>query len=130
MPDRLRCLALPAAALAVGLFTLTGCSTETPTLPGNVGTTSTVELPESTPPVLTKAVADRIRPGMTQEEVLVILRDASRETPSAKTSIEAAHTQSKLNTIRYDLTIVQGKRRLVLAFRTEKLTEMTVDGLD
>jgi hypothetical protein len=130
MPYSLRLVALPPATLLVGLFSLVGCGPDTPPPASDVGTTAMVQLPESTPPVLTKAVGDRIRQGMTQEEVFAILRDASRDTPSAKSSIETAFTQAKLNTIRYDLTITQGKRRLVLAFRAEKLAEKKLDGLD
>jgi hypothetical protein len=131
MPDLSRRFAMPSATLLVGLCLLVGCGTGTPPPPiGNVGTTSMVGIPESTPPVLTKAVADRIRTGMAQGEVLGILRDASLDTPSAKSLVELASTQSKMNSIRYNLTIVQGKRRLALAFKDEKLVAKTTDGLD
>ena len=118
------------ATLVTLLGIVTGCGPSTPTLPKDVGTTTTVDLPESNPPVLTQAVADRIKPGMSQDEVLAILQDAAPDTPSAKSSVEAAVTQGKLNNIRYDLTISQGKRKLVLAFRDNKLAEKTQDGLE
>ena len=139
MRSLVRRLVWATATLAIGLSSQVGCGTDTPVPPsdsgapvppGKAGTTSTVELPESTPPLLTKAVADRIRQGMTQGEVLGILLDASRDTPTAKPLVELASTQSKLNPIRYDLTIVQAGRRLVLAFRSEKLAEKTLEGLD
>jgi hypothetical protein len=114
----------------VSLHALVGCGGGTPASPSHVGTTTTVKLPESDPPVLTKAVADQIRPGMTQEEVLVILRNAARDTPSAKSSVEAAYSQGKMNPIRYDLTLSQGTRKLALAFKAEKLAEKKQEGLD
>jgi len=87
-------------------------------------------LPESDPPVLSKAVAGRIKPGMSQKEVLSVLQDAARDTPTAKSQIEATVLQGKLNSIRYDLTVIQGKRKLVLAFKDNKLVDKTQEGLE
>jgi hypothetical protein len=117
-------------SLVAWLLPVAGCARSTPAPPKDVGTTATVGLPESDPPVLSRAVADRIRPGMSQEDVLAVLQDAARETPSAKSSVEAAVTQGKMNTIRYDLTVTQGKRKLVLAFRDNKLVEKAQEGLE
>jgi hypothetical protein len=107
-----------------------GCEQSSPTLPKDVGTTTTVGLPEGDPPVLTKAVSDRIKPGMPQQEVLAILQDAARGTPAAKTSVDAAVTQGRLNNIRYDLTLTQGNRKLVLSFRDNKLSDKKQEGLE
>jgi hypothetical protein len=38
--------------------------------------------------------------------------------------------QSKMNDFRYDLTVLQGKRKIVLAFRNKKLTDKTQEGLE
>jgi hypothetical protein len=121
---------IPPAALVAWLGVVAGCGRSTPVSSKDVGTTTTVGLPESDPPVLTQAVADRIKPGMSQDEALAILQDAARDTPSAKSSVEAAVTQGKLNNIRYDLTISQGKRKLVLAFRDNKLADKNQEGLE
>jgi hypothetical protein len=128
MRSRSRCRQPFPTIMLLVLVALDGCGSDRPAFTG--GTTSEVQLPESDPPVLTKAVADRIRTGMAQEEVLAILRDAARETPAAKSSLELAYTQGKLNTVRYDLTLAQGRRRLVLAFKSATLAEKTVEGLD
>ncbi len=106
-----------------------GCERTSPAPSKDVGTTTTVVLPESDPPVLSKLVADRLKSGMPQEEALVVLQDAARSTPSARSSVEAVVAQGKLNNIRYDLTVTQGKRKLVLAFRDNKLVEMKEEGL-
>lgn len=116
--------------LPISLPTLVGCQPSAPTLSKDAGTTATLGLPESDPPVLTKAVVERIKPGMSQDEVLGILQDAASNTPTAKSSLEPVITQSKLNTIRYDLTITQGKRKLVLAFNNAKLTEKKQEDLE
>lgn len=116
--------------LPVALPTLVGCQPSAPTLSKEAGTTAAVELPESDPPVLTKAVAERIKPGMSQEEVLGILQKAGSNTPTAKSSLEVVGTQGKLNTIRYVLTVTQGKRKLVLAFKNAKLAEKKQEGLE
>jgi hypothetical protein len=112
------------------MLLLIGCGQNASTLPSNAGTTAKLELPESDPPVLTKAIADRIRPGMSQEEVLALLRDAARDTPSAKSSLETIYTQGKLNNVRYDLTLTQGKRKLVLAFKSDALTDKKQEGFE
>lgn len=123
-------LRLRVFLLASLLATLVGCQQSPPTVSKETGTTAEVGLPESDPPVLFKAVADRIKPGMSQEEALAILQDAGKNTPSARSSLETIVTQGKLNTIRYDLTISQGKRKLVLAFRDGKLVEKKQEGLE
>jgi len=121
---------LVGTPLLFSLVAVVGCGRGMPALPSYAGTTSYVQFTESNPPFLTEALARRIRPGMPQEEVLVILRDAAQNTPSAKSSIETAYTTGKLNPSRYDLTIAEGKRKLVLAFKAEKLAEMKQEGLD
>jgi hypothetical protein len=121
---------LHAAPLLISLSIIVGCGQDTPTLPTNVGTTAELRLPESDPPVLTKAVADRIRLGMSQEGVISFLRDAARDTPSARSSVEAMSTQSKLNNIRYDLTLTQGPRKLVLAFKADALVDKKQVGFE
>lgn len=86
-------------------------------------------LPESDSPALTQAVADRIQPGMSQDEVLAMLQDVAQGTPSAKTSLEHARRQGS-NNIRYVLTINQGKRKLVLTFQDDKLADKNQEGLE
>ena len=51
-------------------------------------------------------------------------------TPTAKSSVDAAVTQGKLNDIRYDLTITQGPRKLVLSFKDRKLVEVKQHGME
>jgi len=104
----------------------TGC---TPAVPKDLGTTTKLDLPDSEPPVLSKAVADRIHVGMSQEEVLSLLQGAALAMPSAKSSMEAIILQGKLNSIRYDLTVAQGKRKLFLAFKDNKLVDKSQEGL-
>ncbi len=118
------------ACLAASLPTLVGCQQSSPTLSKEAGTTAAIGLPESESPVLSKAVADRIKPGMSQEEVLAILQEAASNTPSAKSLLENAVIQGKLNNFRYDLTITQGKRKLVLVFREARLAEKKQEGLE
>jgi hypothetical protein len=89
-----------------------------------------VGLPDSDPPVLTKAVADRIKPGMSQEEVLGMLQEAGKHTTTAGSLLDNMVTQGKANPVRYDLTVTQGKRKLVLAFRDAKLLEKKQAGLE
>lgn len=126
----LRFQVLPLMCLPALLPLLVGCQRSPPTWTKETGTTAEVGLPDSNPPVLSKTVADRIKLGMSQEEVLSLLQDAGRNTPAAKSSLEAAATQAKLNSIRYDLTVTQGKRKLVLAFREAKLAEKKLEGLE
>jgi hypothetical protein len=111
------------------LPTLVGCGQGTPSLPKGAGTTAEVMFPESDPPVLSPAVADRIKPGMSWEEVLGILQDAARDTPAAKSNLDPVAALGKLNSLRFDLTVTQGKRKLVLRFRDGKLAEKTQEGL-
>lgn len=88
-----------------------------------IKTSAEVGLPGSDPPVLSKAVAERIKPGMSQEEVLGILREAGRNAPAVGTLLDNMVAQGKVNPILYDLTVTQGKRKLVLAFRDANLVE-------
>jgi hypothetical protein len=118
-------------SVPISLFALAGCGSARPTIPDHIGTSTTIVLPESDPPVITKALADRIRPGMNQEEVLALLRDAGRPKEQAKSLVEVAEFQGKLNSIRYDLSVWQGKtRKLSLSFKAEKLVEKKQEGLD
>jgi hypothetical protein len=95
-------------------------------LPNKVGTSAAVELPETGAPMLTKAVADRIQPGMAQADALAVLQEAS----ASNSLINAAVNHGKLNNIRYDLTVTQGKRKLVLHFKDNKLVEKSQEGLE
>jgi len=127
MSDRSRCFLFILLASLVTLLPLaTGC---TPAVPKDLGTTTKLDLPDSEPPVLSKAVADRIHVGMSQEEVLSLLQGAALAMPSAKSSMEAIILQGKLNSIRYDLTVAQGKRKLFLAFKDNKLVDKSQEGL-
>ena len=119
-----------ARALLVALSVLAGCGRDGPAVSPDAGTTAELQLPESNPPVLTRAVADRIRPGMPQEAVLSLLRDAARDTPSARSSLETVSTQGKLNNIRYNLTVSQGKGVLKLAFKDAALVDKEQSGLE
>ena len=120
---------IPAFACAL----LAGCA-ESPTPPpvvaSNPGTTSTVQFPEAASPILTKALADRIQPGMAQDAVISILIDAAKGEPSAAGMIEPIAKQSKLNPIRLDLMLTQGKRKLILAFKSDALVDKKQEGLE
>jgi hypothetical protein len=85
----------------------------------------TIVLPESNPPVLTQAVADRIKQGMSRDEVLAILRGAARDTPPAKASLEGV----VIGQGTFNIAISQGKRKLVLVFRDSKLADKNPEGL-
>jgi hypothetical protein len=76
--------------------------------------------------MLTKVVADRIQPAMAQADALAVLQEAS----ASNSLINAAVNQGKLNNIRYDLTVTQGKRKLVLHFKDNKLVEKSQEGLE
>lgn len=79
--------------------------------------------PEDGRPVLTDELAVRIVPGMSQDDVLAILQAATRDSAGARSPVEAAITQSRRNSVRYDLTVRQGKRELALSFRDGKLAD-------
>lgn len=125
-PSRYRC----PTALVVALLVLAGCGKEPAAPTADVGTTATLVLPESDPPVLTPAVAGRMKPGIAQDDALDVLREAARDTPSARSSVETVVAQGRMNPIRYDLTVGQGPRKLVLAFKGGKLVEASKAGLD
>jgi hypothetical protein len=115
---------LPIAVLvrmAALLAIVAGC--------GRFGT-AIVDLSESDPPVLSAAVGARVKVGMSQEEVLAVLRDAATGTPSAQSSLEEAVTQGRWYGSRYDMTVTQGKRELVLTFRGGKLVEKKQERLE
>jgi len=116
--------------LVAPLLLVTGCDRRTPTLLKEAGTTAVIGFPDSDPPVLSKALTERIEDGMSQEEVVAILKEAASASPPAKASFESVIDQSKMNDFRYDLTILQGKRKLTLAFRNKKLTDKTQEGLE
>jgi hypothetical protein len=115
------------ALLFVSGVVLIGCRRNNVT---DVGTATTLQLPESEPAVLTKDIADRIQVGMSQEQALSILQAAARDIPSAKSTVDVVVTQGKLNNVRFDLTVIQGKRKLALAFKNGKLVDKMQDGLD
>ncbi len=116
--------------LFASVSTFVGCQPSPATALKETETTAEVRLPESNPPVLSKAVADRIKPGMSQEEVLGILHEAGKNTPAVGSLLDNMVTQGKANPIRYALTVTQGKRKLVLAFRDAKLVEKDQEGLE
>ena len=116
--------------LLVSALAIVGCGHRESALPSDVGATAEIELPASDPPVLSKALASRFQSGMRQEEILSILRDAGRDTPSAKSLVETAYQHGKLNNIRFDLTVIQGKRKVVLNFKNENLVHKTKAGFD
>ena len=128
MNRRSRCLHPTAVVFAI--LALAGCGKEPAAPTADMGTTATLVLPESDPPVLTPAVAEWMKPGIAQEDALAVLRDATRDTPSARSSVETVVTQGKMNPIRYDLTVGQGPRKLVLAFKGGKLVEASKAGFD
>jgi hypothetical protein len=127
---------LPLLTLFVSLLTPIGCGQNSQTPPKEKevekemdGTSTAIALNETEPPVLTKAITTKIRPGLSQEEVLSLLQDAARNTPAAG-SLDSAVALGKLNDIRFDLTVSQGNRKLVLAFRNRKLVDKTQEGLE
>jgi hypothetical protein len=125
-----RCRRWLPAPLLTAVLALVGCGTDRTASTSDVGTTAWIQFPEGNPPLLTRALADRLRPGMAQDEALDILRGAARDTPAAKSMIEATDLQGRLNPNRYDLTVAEGKVRLILAFKAKKLAEKKVEGLD
>jgi len=126
--QRRRCLLLlPLFGL---LLAPIGCAKSPSPQPKEIGTTANFELPDGDPPILTKAMADQIVPGLPQDVVLAYLQEAARDTPSAASSLEVAAEEAKLNKLRYDLTIVQGKRKLMLSFRDAVLVDVKREGLE
>jgi hypothetical protein len=107
-----------------------GCSRKAASPPSIVGTSATLVLPDSDPPVLSKSLADRIQTNMSQDDVLAILQQAAQNTSTAKSSVDAIATQGRLNDVRFDLTVMQGKRKLVLAFKDRKLAEKSQEGIE
>jgi hypothetical protein len=116
-----------ALCIALSTLMLVGCrQSETP----NVGTTAEVQMPETDPPVITKALAERMQPGLAQADALSILQDAARQLPSVKSYTDFIVVSGNLNPIRYDLTVRQGNRKLILAFKDGKLAAAQQDGLE
>jgi hypothetical protein len=111
-------------SLPLLLIGLTACHRSSDVTVVTVGTTADMQFSDSGPAVVTKALADRLEPGMSQDDAISVVRDAAEQSPAAKSTIETIVAQSKLNTIRYDLTLSQGKRKLVLRFQDGKLTDV------
>jgi len=88
-----------------------------------------VELANTKPPIVTKAVADQITVGMNQQDAMALLVKAAG-TMSPKYFLEAIAGQSSLNKPRFELTLSQDNRKLVLKFKDEKLVEKSSEGLD
>ena len=107
-----------------------GCGNSQTPYAVDIGTTAMVQLPDGDPPVLTKELANRIHVGMSQREVLTMIRNAGRHIRSAKSLLELAYDQSMVNPIRYNLTMVQGRRKFALEFKSEKLEKKAVYELD
>ncbi len=128
--SRMECRRIRLTLFLVSLVGIAGCRSDNPPIPSYVGTTTEIVIPESNPPVLTRALADKIRPGMAQREILAALREAGSATELARSLVETAELQGKLNNIRYDLSISQGNRKLSLSFKAEKLLEKKQEGLD
>ena len=116
--------------LAIAILSFQGCGAEPTPISVDMGTTAMVQLPNTEPPILNKELADRVRVGMSQRDVLTILRDAGRVLPSVKSELDLAYEQSMLNPVRYTVSLLQGKRKLMLDFRSEKLEKKTTLGFD
>jgi hypothetical protein len=95
--------------------------------PTSAGTAAPVGLPPGQK-LLTKSLADRFSQGMNMEDAMALLADAARGTPS-ESVIATAATQAKLNTLRYDLTIMQGEGFLALHFKDSKVDSVQSAGL-
>src|SRR5271170_7613120 len=78
---------------------IVGCAPSTSELSKQLGTDMTVKWTETSPPVLSKQLFDRIKVGMSLDEALAIVRDAFGKSFLAD--------QPPLNPVRYDLTITQ-----------------------
>jgi hypothetical protein len=87
-----------------------------------LGADVTVKWPETNPPVLSKLLFDRIKVGMSLEEVLATVRETLGKS--------FLTDQPPSNPVRYDLTITQGKRRILLNFRNNKLVDKWHEGLE
>jgi hypothetical protein len=123
-------LLLPLASL---LLPLAGCGQSTPAPSSSeaaLGTATTLELPEGNSPVLTKAVVDAIKPGMSQDKVRGILREGAKDNPAAKTNIDTAAMQGMMNDAKFDVTITQGKRKLTLSFKGNSLVDKSSEGIE
>jgi hypothetical protein len=109
----------------LGACLLGACKHDPP--PSNAGTTATIGLPPGQK-MLSKSLAGRFSAGMKMEDALALLTGAARGTPS-ESVIGAAAAQARLNTLRYDVTIVQDEGSLTLHFRDSKLESVESAGL-
>ena len=96
----------------------------------NAWTTAEVALPPTDPPVVDKALADRFTVGMPQDDAVAVLQSAATSRPVNGSYFQNVADQARLNGVRYDLTVTQGRRKLVLKFRKEKLVDVQKHGLD
>lgn len=92
--------------------------------------TTVVGLPETNPPTLDKSVADRLTIGMDQDQALATLKEATQHAPQTGSSFDNIIEQGQVSGAHYDVTITQGKRKLVLKFKDKKLVDMQKGGLE
>ena len=118
------------AALVWVACMLTGCGKSGNTDLKNAGMESTVAIPESEPPVLSKSLQDQLVDNLDQEAALALVQTAAKHAPGARSSIEAIVQQSKENKVRYDLTLKQGDKVLTLKFKDNKLVEKSSQKLE
>ena len=107
-----------------------GCDYLKKPIPVDGGTTAMIQLPDDGPPILTKALADKLVTDMPQVEALKMIRDAGFAVETAISSLQLALDQAEQNPIRYSLTFTQGKRKFSLEFREEKLKKKAFEGLE
>jgi hypothetical protein len=95
----------------------------------DVRTNTTMELPETDPPILTKALAEQIKPGISQMDAWRVLQSASRDERTAKSLVDSAIIKKMVDNVEHNITIKQGKLKLALVFKGDKLVEKTIQGL-
>ena len=107
-----------------------GCSgTTSSTVVTATTTRSTLDISEKEPVVLTKALAEKMKPDMSFEQVLEVLKNATQDQPSVKHRVDGLFPKEKI-TKRYELTLKQGQRKLLLIFVENKLREKNPEYLE
>ena len=118
------------ALLSVSLSTVAGCSGTTSSTTVTATTTrSTLDISEGEPIVLTKALAEKLKPEMSLEQVLEVLQTATKDQPKVKHRVDGLFPKGP-TTKRYELNLKQGQHKLFLIFIENKLREKNPEYLE
>lgn len=126
---------LLAASLLLCAIAMAGCKRDSAggsaaSGGGGAGANVTISLPDTHPPVLTKAIADRLTNGMPKDDALAVLKEAGQNATAAKAPLDPALEQEKSNAGPHQLIVTQGKRKVVLTFNNGRLVDFAPEGID